>query len=234
MFGHLKTPSFTVLVIAFGLGCSAPKPTPTSEGLVGRPPPPSEDPFYFVAMERAVQVESSGVVEPDPPDFSRERAEIRQKLSELEARELQIREEFERLGRERDQLAESSNSLKASQAAMRRERDELDELRRSLQSARATAVAPDPEKVVPKNLEAPKPVYTEVQCVSCVSICPMIGGQMKCPREEDLVCGWGSHPDQKTASQLALAECNGALRLMEGSKVYGEIGGECPRPSCKP
>lgn len=233
MFGHLKTPSSLALVIALGLGCSTPKETPPSDSLIGRPPPASEDPFYFVAMERAVPVESSGMVEADPvPDLSAERKEIQRRTAELEEREGQIRKEFERLGQERDQVDELSKSLSESRVALEQERQKLEDLRRSLGTAQRETVA-RAEKVPSEAVTEPSRIR-EVQCVACVSICPVINGKMTCPKEEDLVCGWGSHADGKIASELAAAECNGALRLMEGSKVYGEIGGECPRPSCKP
>lgn len=237
-----------VLILA---GCAAPeaeKKRPADD-LIGRPPPPSEDPFYFVAMEKAVRVDTTGTVEPDPVDpdpvnassvdvtktvesevsaadiakFESRERELRLREAELSRREAEVESKYAELATREFELEKKNESvraeLQARESGIVSAREEVEALRREVEAARK---AP------------PKPKPSGYQCMSCVSVCPVVDGRAVCHGEDDMVCGWGVHDSKETASKAAVAECRGALDLMESGKEYREIRGNCPAATCSP
>ncbi|MEZ4461054.1 MAG: hypothetical protein R3E66_15285 [bacterium] len=99
--------------------------------------------------------------------------------------------------------------------------------------------APDPkveptlraEATVPDRVPDRSP--PSAQCFSCVEICNVEGGQTRCEGREDIICGWGVHPERETASRLATAECDGALDVARESTRYARIEGSCPVATCR-
>lgn len=241
-----------VLILA---GCAAPeaeKKRPADD-LIGRPPPPSEDPFYFVAMEKAVRVDTTGTVEPDPvePDSvqpdpvdpntevtkttdppvsavnlaefeSRER-ELRLREAELSRREAEVESKYAELAKREFEVEKRNESVRADllarESGIASALEEVEALRREVEASRK---AP------------PKAKYSGYQCMSCVSVCPIVDGRAVCQGEDDMVCGWGVHDSKETASKAAVAECRGALDLMESGSEYREIRGNCPAATCSP
>lgn len=132
------------------MGCSGGAEKPDEEPeLIGAPPPPSEDPFYFKTMPaEAVPAQPSGSIG----------AEERQSRAAVEP-------------------------------------------------------------------------ASSVRCFSCVKICPE--ADRACERGDDVICGWGVHPDQSTASKLATAECDGALDVARQMPKFSTISGACPRATCR-
>ncbi len=99
----------------------------------------------------------------------------------------------------------------------------------------AEAVAADPRGTIgaEKSTAPPKADGTSTRCFSCVKVCPVEAGETKCPQKDDIICGWGVHPQPDTAGQLAQAECDGALDLVRESPRWSRIEGACPPPSCE-
>jgi len=69
------------------------------------------------------------------------------------------------------------------------------------------------------------------RCFSCVKICPET--DPNCRRSDDVICGWGVHPEEGTASRLATAECDGALDVARDMPRFSTISGDCPRATCQ-
>ena len=90
--------------------------------------------------------------------------------------------------------------------------------------SRAEATTPDrvPDRSPPSQ-----------QCFSCVEICNVQDGRTRCEGREDIICGWGVHPERDTAARLATAECDGALDLARESTRYARIEGSCPAATCR-
>lgn len=76
----------------------------------------------------------------------------------------------------------------------------------------------------------------EVQCFSCVRICPVDAGSSSADcsgKKRDVICGWGVHAERSAAERLARAECDGALDMARQTKTWKRIEGRCPPASCK-
>lgn len=91
------------------------------------------------------------------------------------------------------------------------------------------------EDAEPNEETFPEAESEEHRCFACVKICPESGeGTETCrARSEDVICGWGVHPEAETAREAARAECTGALELMRSSDRWGEIKGGCPEATCR-
>lgn len=78
----------------------------------------------------------------------------------------------------------------------------------------------------------------EHQCFSCVRLCPtndkgkLVDGECAASGE-DVICGWGVHPDRSAARRMARAECDGALDLTREMPTWSTIGGKCPAATCR-
>lgn len=77
----------------------------------------------------------------------------------------------------------------------------------------------------------PKTSPDQVQCFSCVKICAVTDPQ--CEGSEDVICGWGVDDAREQASQMAAAQCDGALDLARETRRWGRIEGDCPAASCR-
>lgn len=243
------------LIVALVWGCGTPPAPVPAEDLIGRPPPASEDPFFFVAMEKAIPVETSGRVEPVDavePEKVEDRGledagERKRSLDEREARlvaaERQLAEAEQRVLEAERRFKE--NEQQSISMLKRREQD-LDERERFIREdfdrlgqerAQLTALKLEIESRTSKNSTSKetKPQLQKTQgfqCMSCVAICEVVNGKQVCPEKEDLICGWGTHSDRNVASKLAEEECRGALKLTANSQTYGKIEGDCPPASC--
>lgn len=140
---------FVILILLGAVACSgSPDKTDEETELIGAPPPPSEDPFYFKTMPaEAVPASPTGSIGPDEE------------------------------GR----------------------------------------VAYDPA--------------VSMRCFSCVKICPET--DPTCRYSDDVICGWGVHPEESTAARLAEAECEGALDVAREMPRFSSIDGACPAATCQ-
>ncbi len=248
-------------ITAIALGCGTPKAPVPAEDLIGRPPPPSEDPFFFVAMEKAIPVETSGRVEPvktevieDVPDAKtrlspdgfedRERSLIdrekrvvvaEQRLVEAEQRFAAAQLRFKETEQQSlSMLNRRETELNEREAFIRADFDRLGQERAELTTMRIALESRPTAETAKKVEKKPEPkIEGGYQCMSCVAICEVVNGKQVCPEREDLICGWGTHTDRNIAGKLAEAECAGALKLTANMQTYGKIEGDCPRASCQ-
>jgi|SRR5690554_3052094 len=69
-------------------------------------------------------------------------------------------------------------------------------------------------------------------CFSCVKLCRPGDVTPECSESpEDLICGWGAHPDDIAARERARAQCEATLDLARRDKGY-PIEGQCPPATC--
>ncbi|TXD32472.1 hypothetical protein FRC96_17410 [Lujinxingia vulgaris] len=69
-------------------------------------------------------------------------------------------------------------------------------------------------------------------CFSCVKLCAPGDLTPECSNSpEDLICGWGAHPDDIAAKERARAQCEATLDLARKDKGY-PIEGQCPPATC--
>ncbi|RAL24728.1 hypothetical protein DL240_00525 [Lujinxingia litoralis] len=69
-------------------------------------------------------------------------------------------------------------------------------------------------------------------CFSCVKLCKPGDLTPECSDSpEDLICGWGAHPDDIAARERARAHCEATLDLARRDKGY-PIEGQCPPATC--
>ncbi|TXD39047.1 hypothetical protein FRC98_01185 [Lujinxingia vulgaris] len=69
-------------------------------------------------------------------------------------------------------------------------------------------------------------------CFSCVKLCEPGDLTPECSESpEDLICGWGAHPDDIAARERARAHCEATLDLARRDKGY-PIEGQCPPATC--
>lgn len=94
-----------------------------------------------------------------------------------------------------------------------------------------------PVEVPDEEVETPPHTQFEPRsaCFSCVRICPVSSdGQTRCSDDaDDLICGWGSHPDREEARITAEAHCDATLDMARQMQTYSEISGQCPVATCR-
>lgn len=93
---------------------------------------------------------------------------------------------------------------------------------------------PEVEPEIAPELE-PKAERQPPACFSCVQICPLDQrGRPNCQdRADDLICGWGSHPDADIARETAKIHCDATLDMARQLPNYSDISGSCPIATCK-
>jgi hypothetical protein len=97
----------------------------------------------------------------------------------------------------------------------------------------AAAEPAEPQEPPPEPAEP-----DEHQCFSCVRLCPtndegkLVDGECAASGE-DVICGWGVHPERDAAQKMARAECDGALDLTREMPTWSTIEGECPAATCR-
>lgn len=137
----------------------------------------------------------------------------------------------------RAQLDAARKSLSRAEAAGR----EADELRKQLETTRkqvddlraARELAASQKTVPDASRKVPDRNAPENQCFSCVKICMVEGEELRCDDREDVICGWGVHPQRATSAKLAQAQCDGALDLARDSRKLARIEGSCPIATCQ-
>lgn len=216
-------------------GCTGPATRTQSEldTMIGRPPPPGEDPFFIQAIPAdAIAVDPSGNIgvdihnpapQPQPPG-----ATARAEIARLEAQIQKLEAEKTRLESARAQTARLQAQLEEAQ----RDKSQLAaQLDAAQQRAEAAQREIESARQQPKDGQtAPLPPTTP-QCFSCVRICPTARG---CDNtDEDVICGWGTHADAAQARQVARAQCDATLDLARQMPVWSRIDGQCPPATCR-
>lgn len=192
----------------FGAACSSGAKNERDESLevVGTPPTPAEDPFFYVARPpvdaKAGMTGTIGDVDRPPKRGAGERA----KTDPVPERESML------AAAARDEAEAKLVELRATNAQLR---GELEDARAQLQAQLGTT---------------PSVTRSELnQCHSCVKLCPMDG---ECADDAELVCGWGAGKDRKNAMLRAKTECDGALQSLRTSGAFSRVAGTCPAASC--
>lgn len=235
---------FLLLMLALIAGCSGPeaKPDPSTE-VLGTPPTPDEDPFFYLARPPVeAKAASKGTI-----GDSESKKDVAKKA------EPDTKRDVKRSSKTSKDHESDSGAVKARAAELAKARAEIEELRH--EAAMAAAARDDAEaravELRTKNLElrsdleqaaaqrerlqkeldaAPKVERSELaQCHSCVRLCPLKG---KCDDDAELVCGWGAGKKRKDAMLRATTECDGALDSMRTSGAFSRIEGKCPVASC--
>ena len=233
-----------VLVVAcLFVACGGPKANaPSATQVVGTPPSPDEDPYFYVARPppEAKASKSGTIGEPDPEPKAKPEpvetkpkkeadiadsppqidAQTRAKLNQLEAKNVELQAQALQL---RNELAEAQREVKQAQRAAADAKRDTSDRERDLQ-AQVASLKGQLEK-------APRTDPALNQCHSCVRLCPLTG---RCDKSTaELVCGWGTGRSQAQAQQRARAECDGALAGMVSDGVFSRVEGKCPRATCQ-
>jgi len=191
-------------VSCLAAGCSTSKPkSDNADHIVGTPPKPKEDPFFFVAMPAdAVPAQSSGTIgsDGDEKDKKPEKPENTEEVKKPEKAE----------------KPERSEKAPDADADHPKAHAEV--------GARVEPASPE---------KKPPPSHEVNQCFSCVKICPLDADPGTCPGNEDVICGWGAGPDVEVAKTRATAECDGALDMARDMPRWSRIEGDCPIASCR-
>lgn len=243
-----------MLFVGFALllGCSQPKNTRT-DAIEGRPPTPDDDPFFFVALPaEAVKVDTRGTIGSDStqpaetnvkssadpgkldPELAVQQA-ARLEAARQEAAELRAELEVERQKAQRSEVARrDADQLRTQLEDARREVAAL-KLAREAGSKSPAATPRDPDKNADAqaNRTLPDRDPPRNQCFSCVKICMVEGKELRCDDHEDVICGWGVHPDRPTSAKVAQAQCDGALDVARDSRRLARIEGSCPIATCQ-
>ncbi|MFU8807198.1 MAG: hypothetical protein ACNA8W_25540 [Bradymonadaceae bacterium] len=181
---------FCVLV-AFGIGCTTPAPAPDrkEDTVLGRPPTPEEDPFFYIALPaEAVPAGHRGVIGIDEPAPVAGPTDIPEVVEPPPPK------------------AEPDPPPKEVVAEV----------------AKPT--------VLPEEPPQPK----QPACFSCVRICPADASSSQCDEgPENLICGWGTHPEAEVASKVARGQCDATLDMARQMPTYSRIDGACPPASCR-
>lgn len=91
----------------------------------------------------------------------------------------------------------------------------------------------DPEVLGP-DVRGPEATPEQAACFSCVRICSLGASVQDCASEpENLICGWGTHPERFEASKVAQAQCDATLDMARQMPIYSRIEGTCPPASCR-
>lgn len=241
---------FVIMLLAVSCGGQSKVEREASADIVGTPPTPDEDPFFYVARPpvdaRADTQGTIGDVEtpsraPKPEKVAEKSKPIpkiektglskaeRERLEKLEAAARAAQREAEAARAELQQVKqENALALAKKEEAEARAlelRAKTVQLEGELEDAKRRT-----ERLAASAQEAPKVQKSDLeQCHSCVKLCPLKG---KCADDAEIVCGWGAGKTRKSARQRATSECDGALQSMRESGAFSRIAGTCPVATC--
>lgn len=237
-----------VVLLAVSCGGQSKADREASADIVGTPPTPAEDPFFYVARPPVdAKADRQGTIgDVEAPERNREPDKVVEKSKPIP--------KIEKSGlskAERERLEKLEVAAKAAQREAEAARAELEQVQREntlalarQEEAEARAIElraknvqlegelEDARRRAKKAESQPKSTVTKsdlAQCHACVKLCPMKG---KCADDAELVCGWGAGKTRKSARQRATSECDGALQSMRESGAFSRIAGTCPVATC--
>ncbi len=213
-------------MMSAGLCSCAPAPShqKAEKTVIGRPPPPAEDPFFVVTLPRRAQpAQSSGLIgeleskaeglaphgtDVKPPETSG--------LHKSAATDVLRPNPTNTEPVPHDDKGHKKNGFASSPPGLSGENSPpaLPGVGRDTKDARTPG---------------PTPKISSPSCFSCVKICPAT--ETDCPNQ-DVVCGWGRAKRVATARSLALAECEASLEMVQEMPPWNGITGHCPTPTC--
>jgi hypothetical protein len=218
-----RTIVLVVAVLVAACGGADTKEEP--ETVIGTPPSPKEDPFFFVAMPaEAVPAAATGTIGDDS-----ESQEVPPGPTEIvEQNEADDPEDTPAPTEASDSVASESETAPEETSSVVESAKPVES---PVEPRVERRVEPEVERPVART-ERPAPDRS-VRCFSCVRICPESVSDRDCGDDYDMICGWGRSRDRSVSAEIATGECNAALDLARSGSRYSSISGSCPAATCR-